>query len=572
MPADEASADDLRTDPKAYFDSLTAAEQDETFTKGGAEAIRAGASINKVVNASRGLYVAGGKQYTTEAAGRRPRITPDQIMADAKGDRDEAVRLLRLHGYLSGSPPARSVTPSGAARLPEQRQPEPGPATLPDAVREKVAAARNAVPRSREEWDALVPRHPSFNDRQRERLAEAERKAEQVRLKLQEFTDRVDASMKASGVRPAARRKFIERTEEYQRFRAVLEMHEGDVARLREDIAKSRPEDDTAPAAFPLDGGRPMPTEDYHRRLDAMMDVGRAVLAEARRRWDSDPELKPLRERVAVRERLRDLVRTTPVADRSWEQRRQIRELRDQIAEFGSAFSEDERAVRRREAQILRELVASARPVGGVRHESVTPHPGDDTPEDRGAHDNWEARLRTAEGYFPDDWLTRSAARPLSVTSSDRAYYAGGDKGGLLAMSADWYTYDGAFDDSIDEVTVHELGHRMETMVPGLTEMEWTLVRRRATGADGKLENAVRLVDVTKGGYRDSEVTFRDRWVDAYAGKTYESRTNEPWSTAWELFQVGLQDTFGRGPRRFDDTDDLQEFTIGALLTLGHPV
>jgi hypothetical protein len=89
-----------QTSPRAYFDSLNAAEQDKTFTKAGAQAIRDGADPAKVVNARRGMQTASdGRLYTTEAAGRRPRIMPEQIYRDAK-DRADAIRLLRLHGYI----------------------------------------------------------------------------------------------------------------------------------------------------------------------------------------------------------------------------------------------------------------------------------------------------------------------------------------------------------------------------------------------------------------------------------------------------------------------------------------
>lgn len=100
IPAREDSADDLRTDPKAYFNSLNAAEQDRIFTKAGAEAIRLGADPAKVVNSRRGMTAIGDKLYTTEAAGRRPRLMPEQCFVEARGDRAEALRLLRLHGYL----------------------------------------------------------------------------------------------------------------------------------------------------------------------------------------------------------------------------------------------------------------------------------------------------------------------------------------------------------------------------------------------------------------------------------------------------------------------------------------
>jgi hypothetical protein len=99
IPAAE-NAEDLRTDPKRLFASMTAAEQDQTFGKAGAQTIREGADISRVVNARRGMQTAAdGRLYTTEAAGKRPRLMPEQILRDAK-DRDDAIRLLKLHGYV----------------------------------------------------------------------------------------------------------------------------------------------------------------------------------------------------------------------------------------------------------------------------------------------------------------------------------------------------------------------------------------------------------------------------------------------------------------------------------------
>lgn len=106
IPASEDAAGDLRTDPKAYFGSLTPQQQDKAFTKAGAQAIRDGADIGQVVNARRGMYTAGGRQLTAESTtsrGRRKgvRLMPEQIYREANGDRAEAIRLLRLHGYLT---------------------------------------------------------------------------------------------------------------------------------------------------------------------------------------------------------------------------------------------------------------------------------------------------------------------------------------------------------------------------------------------------------------------------------------------------------------------------------------
>lgn len=129
VPAAESLADDVMTNPRTYFDGLTKAEQDKAFTAAGAEAIRNGADIGQVVNARRGMQTATvyGREVllTTEGTtlrgefGRirrdgpliqregqrvrstaRVRLMPETIIREANGSRDEAIRLLRLHGYI----------------------------------------------------------------------------------------------------------------------------------------------------------------------------------------------------------------------------------------------------------------------------------------------------------------------------------------------------------------------------------------------------------------------------------------------------------------------------------------
>jgi hypothetical protein len=119
IPATEDQADDLRTDPQAYFDSLSEAEQNRVFTNAGAAAIRDGANLGRVVNARRGMTttasgrlttqrVMGRDVFTTTEGTRRRRggappvrLMPEAIYLEARGSRDEAIRLLRLHGYIS---------------------------------------------------------------------------------------------------------------------------------------------------------------------------------------------------------------------------------------------------------------------------------------------------------------------------------------------------------------------------------------------------------------------------------------------------------------------------------------
>lgn len=134
IPTSEARSDDLRVNPDRYFRSLSRTEQDRTFTKAGAEAVRDGADLGQVVNARRGMttaqqnprgWIPKGRMIRTEAFGRgiftttegvtkralarkamgptsrRPfRLMPESIYEIAD-DRADAIRLLKLYGYIT---------------------------------------------------------------------------------------------------------------------------------------------------------------------------------------------------------------------------------------------------------------------------------------------------------------------------------------------------------------------------------------------------------------------------------------------------------------------------------------
>ncbi|MFI6368699.1 hypothetical protein ACIBG0_38960 [Nocardia sp. NPDC050630] len=138
IPCRENRSDDIRTDPKAYFNSLTPVEQARVFTAAGARAIRDGGDMSQVVNARRGLTISGGivrdgvrlgaRAQTTDVHGRQlltttegvtrrgvagrairargrnarttPRLMPEAIYQIAE-NREDALRLLRLNGYIT---------------------------------------------------------------------------------------------------------------------------------------------------------------------------------------------------------------------------------------------------------------------------------------------------------------------------------------------------------------------------------------------------------------------------------------------------------------------------------------
>lgn len=102
VPSREALASDIRLDPKR----LISADRVTGLSKAERDAIDSGSDPSQVVNARRGVYLAGGRKFTRESTTRRGsfptkiRLTPDQIFIEAKGNRAEALRLLRLHGYI----------------------------------------------------------------------------------------------------------------------------------------------------------------------------------------------------------------------------------------------------------------------------------------------------------------------------------------------------------------------------------------------------------------------------------------------------------------------------------------
>lgn len=98
IPASEALAGDMTTDPYAHFKSLSEGQQDRVFGKHNAQAIRDGADIYRVENIRmRGLgTAAGNKRFGTPN-----RRTIEDIYSHDR-DRKFVIENLRYHGYITG--------------------------------------------------------------------------------------------------------------------------------------------------------------------------------------------------------------------------------------------------------------------------------------------------------------------------------------------------------------------------------------------------------------------------------------------------------------------------------------
>jgi hypothetical protein len=98
IPASEDVAGDYRTDPYAYFNSLTERQQERVFGRSEARSIRLGGDIFRIENTRmRGLGTAKG----AIRFGTPSRMTVDDILRVA-GTRTNAIRLLEQEGYITG--------------------------------------------------------------------------------------------------------------------------------------------------------------------------------------------------------------------------------------------------------------------------------------------------------------------------------------------------------------------------------------------------------------------------------------------------------------------------------------
>ncbi|XTZ13922.1 hypothetical protein ACQSSU_20710 [Micromonospora echinospora] len=443
--------------------------------------------------------------------------------------------------------------------------------------------ARKALPADQAGWRAVVRKEVRPAERRIDRrVAEVEADLAAARDALSKAEAELEAEFRRKRT-PKARREQIanERLAEQRRDVFRAQGFVGYMRRLAEDpeaLAKDPSGAylaETVPPqvemAYPKDpAGRLLPPDEYQKALDHVLEAGAALhadLLDAKRRDKDYNDLQRQLDGELSHGAIRKAV------DSGDPGRYDLLERRKQAM----------RRQTRREQELLMQLLKSVRPFGGVHHEAsvaneqIRQHLKASPPRP-----DWQERLREAEEFFPSDWLTMSKEKAaLQVASSRRAFHFGGpgDKTSVLAMPTperDATVYGGAFRDDTHDTNVHELGHRMEMTIPGLQELEFTFVRRRAT-ADGRLEPLARIKDILRNhGYGDREVTYRDEWAHPYTGKSYElmsattgtpvSIDRDPASRAWEVFQVGLQDTLGR-TQRFGD-EQLQHFTLGVLATL----
>ncbi|GAA1455443.1 phage minor capsid protein [Nocardiopsis tropica] len=412
-----------------------------------------------------------------------------------------------------------------------------------DPTRERINAVHAQLPRTAEDWAALIP------TRSQSRLEETLEEYRTTSARIHAQIDPRRRELEAAGTPTDQIEQILD--DEFGTDRILMNALDVEIREMSEalrnyqagnldqisDYFRGELEATTDVVDYPTDDhGNLMPPPALLEQLDGVLDVGHRLLDDAEQAMDSDPELIELR---SARDRARD-ARDWGAADA----------VHPQIA--------------RRESEILRTVLASVVDLGG--HQQRVGDVANDAPSD------WEEQLRVAEQYYPTSWLRMAdAGGPLDIVQADRQYYlqGSGDRADRMAVNGNaWRRYDGAFESSTHEVTVHEQGHRMEQHIPGLTYLEFALTRREATQEDGNLEPLQRLRDLDGGSYSHEEVTYRDFWANPYTGKTYEARNpGSPATGSWELFQTGTQDAWGRSSNTYTNFRGVP-FVLGALASL----
>ena len=225
------------------------------------------------------------------------------------------------------------------------------------------------------------------------------------------------------------------------------------------------------------------------------------------------------------------------------------RTLRQQRAEMSTRIA----AAR---AKAARDTIGDLRGVGGeelsYNQAGRRQHEGGSSPLRKG---ETLTAMRYAESNYPTEWLRRlKEKRPLSIGTTARGFFQ--SSVWIIRLSKDdnrnnesgWVPARG-------RVATHELGHAMETVIPGLSAAEEAFLwSRTSIGEPGSRTR-------TKRKRIDKSTSWLDEFKESYSGKDYADGTH------YELFTTGMESLFAGSPY-VDGDDDYQNWIMGVLALL----
>ena len=475
---------------------------------------------------------------------------------------------------------------------------------LSSETRELIEGVKDRLPRTKEEWEEI--RQSSGMSRlEAEREVEAkywDRKAKDASSKATDYKKWGDYDLEKTYRNDAA--IFRKKAKEYRTGQKDDE--------VRAEILEGGGDPDSRMGYEVDKDGKILPPQAFLDRVDEVQKVGREAMGDYQRALDTDPDLaalvkakddadrelkarmdevialhrRGLEERIKAREAVPEpatgdaddvdawLKSLEEVVPDQTPLERALENAQARGEEARVAMVDAQRAVMVRRGELLVKVVASRRPMAS--QDLIDARPGKNSP--KGHHGPEKAataedleKIRKASTLFPQEWVEKMNADrgTLYVTSSPRGYYLAKNPfsthaGDQINLSGGYsWSRGGIFADSTEKTAAHEIGHRMEKILPAIPRLEWAYLYRRAT-SKGKREN---LKWVGSGG--KDEKALHDGFREAYTGKVYGDPDARPWEyDGWEVFTTGLEALYGDDDR-FQDTDgDLQSFVLGLLLSV----
>lgn len=216
------------------------------------------------------------------------------------------------------------------------------------------------------------------------------------------------------------------------------------------------------------------------------------------------------------------------------------------------------------QADALKEVLSDVRPVGPKNAKDLQPFI-------KGSSTEAKASIEEVRQYLPTDWVEASNRRPMKAKKVKRGHYAEATWKDDEAIKKAGYTLkqlEAAKRLDLVEDTIalsgsgksmlrcafHEMGHRIEDMVPAIKKLEKEFYARRTAG-----ESLAWLGP----GYKKSEKTRFDNFINKYMGKDYGNKED----SFYELLSMGLESAF-KGSYDLTTDTDYADFIYGILAGL----
>lgn len=187
-------------------------------------------------------------------------------------------------------------------------------------------------------------------------------------------------------------------------------------------------------------------------------------------------------------------------------------------------------------ADILKDLLSEIRPMGITEDMNIDKHLNNSKSQAKND-------LVRAYNYYPTSWIQQSIDYgKIKTGTTARGFY--NDTTSELKLS-------GKGDYAV-EAAIHELGHRFEYSVSGLMSQEAEFYKERTKGSS---------LEWLGPGFRESEKTRKDDFINAYMGKDYGG-------DGYELVSMGFPLAF-TNPMELQKDPDMYEWILGLLSVYG---